>query len=553
MADFLQAWIAGGEAGKQQRTDRALRQNLQSALGGDQSAQAAVYQADPTMGMRVEDAARQRNQQAQQDAIGKLHNLATMYGAAPDKVKPVIYTQTRSLMEQAGIVPVGTMPVDLTDPADQEGFGKMIASMTGNAANKPTWEQTAIPDPTDPTQELVVLRSGDQYKNLDGSPLTFGGAPAAQAQAMPQAPAGSPVQAPTGFDGLRAAVEWKESRGNPNAVSPKGAVGRMQTMPGTLRDPGFGVTPARDSSDAELTRVGNEYLQAMVNRYGDQRLALAAYNWGPRNVDAAMKKYGGNVQLILANAPAETKDYVSSIIGRVSGGAPAASAQMPKAAQPGQPISFRRPRFKPGEARTQNAPSGYQWGDNGNLVPIPGGPADRKANPVPADMAQGEMGMRKEVSALLQPHRTVIQQFDKLRAAAAKPSAANDLSMIFSYMKMLDPGSVVREQEFANAQNAAGVPDRVRNMYNNILSGQRLNPNQRNEFLSAAQGLADTSQQTIEQTRQQYADIATQYGWDPVRATGMGAPNADPRQTQPQSRPSQKPRATSSNDPLGIL
>lgn len=130
--DFLQAWIAGGEAGKQQRTDRALRQNLQGALGGDQSAQAAVYQADPAMGMRVEEAARQRQQQGQQDAIGKLHNLASMYGAAPDKVKPMLYAQTRSLMEQAGLVPAGTMPADLTDPADQEGFGKLIATLTGS-------------------------------------------------------------------------------------------------------------------------------------------------------------------------------------------------------------------------------------------------------------------------------------------------------------------------------------------------------------------------------------------------------------------------------------
>jgi len=39
---------------------------------------------------------------------------------------------------------------------------------------------------------------------------------------------------------------------------------------------------------------------------------------------------------------------------------------------------------------------------------------------------------------------------------------------------MLDPGSVVRESEFATAQNAAGVPDQVRNMYNKVLSGTRL-------------------------------------------------------------------------------
>lgn len=128
------------------------------------------------------------------------------------------------------------------------------------------------------------------------------------------------------FQNLRDAVEWQESRGNPNAVSPKGALGRMQTMPGTLRDPGYGITPARDDSDAERTRVGNEYLQAMLDKYGDERLALAAYNWGPGSVDRALQAAGGDVDAMLARAPRETQNYVSSILSSMQDGAPAAPA-----------------------------------------------------------------------------------------------------------------------------------------------------------------------------------------------------------------------------------
>lgn len=81
-------------------------------------------------------------------------------------------------------------------------------------------------------------------------------------------------------------VIHQESRGNPAAVSPKGAVGVMQTMPATLRDPGFGVTPAKDDSDAERFRVGKDYLSAMIRRYpGRPDLALAAYNAGPGRAD----------------------------------------------------------------------------------------------------------------------------------------------------------------------------------------------------------------------------------------------------------------------------
>lgn len=150
--------------------------------------------------------------------------------------------------------------------------------------------------------------------------------------------------------------------------------------------------------------------------------------------------------------------------------------------------------------------------------------AARKAegkDPVAADLARGEMGMRKEVSDRIKNDRSVVGMYQNLQSAASDPSAAGDLSMIFSYMKMLDPGSVVREQEFANAQNAAGVPDQIRNAYNRALNGERLNPNQRRDFLRNASGIASNAQQRITAAAREYQGIASDYGWDPVRSTGM--------------------------------
>jgi len=119
-------------------------------------------------------------------------------------------------------------------------------------------------------------------------------------------------------DALTNAVMQVESGGNPYAVSPKGAVGTMQTMPGTLRDPGFGVQPARDGSYGEMERVGKDYLQAMLQKYGDPRVALAAYNWGPGNVDMALKGANGNVDAMLARAPEETRNYVAQVTRRAA-------------------------------------------------------------------------------------------------------------------------------------------------------------------------------------------------------------------------------------------
>lgn len=118
------------------------------------------------------------------------------------------------------------------------------------------------------------------------------------------------------FDSLRGAVEQVESGGNPNAVSPAGALGRMQTMPDTLRDPGFGVTPAANQSDAERTRVGTDYLAAMLEKYADPRLALAAYNAGPGRVDEAMKRAMGNPEVALRMLPKETQQYVPKVLAK---------------------------------------------------------------------------------------------------------------------------------------------------------------------------------------------------------------------------------------------
>jgi len=103
-----------------------------------------------------------------------------------------------------------------------------------------------------------------------------------------------------------------ESGGNPNAVSPKGAMGRFQVTPATARDPGFGITPwTGDPND--LDRVGRDYRAAMQARYnGDPAKMWGAYNWGPGRVDKAVSSYG---QDWLNYAPRETRNYVRRNLG----------------------------------------------------------------------------------------------------------------------------------------------------------------------------------------------------------------------------------------------
>ena len=101
----------------------------------------------------------------------------------------------------------------------------------------------------------------------------------------------------------------QESQFNPNAVSPKGAVGVTQLMPGTAKDMGV------DTSTLMGQLVGGaKYLNYTMGLHpGNINLALAAYNAGPGNVE----KYGGIPPF------EETQNYVREILGRLPGGKPA--------------------------------------------------------------------------------------------------------------------------------------------------------------------------------------------------------------------------------------
>lgn len=130
------------------------------------------------------------------------------------------------------------------------------------------------------------------------------------------------------------------------------------------------------------------------------------------------------------------------------------------------------------------------------------------------DQRKAEGDLRKEFNALpvVKDFNKVRTAYEKVKQAGANPSPAGDLSLIFNYMKILDPGSVVREGEFANAQNAGGIDTKIRNLYNQVIDGTRLSPDQRQDFLNQSKNAALAEFKGAREALDQYKGLAANSG-----------------------------------------
>lgn len=353
--------------------------------------------------------------------------------------------------------------------------------------------------------------------------------------------------------------EQQESGGRQDAVSPVGAFGVAQLMPATAAQMAreMGVPAEALRTDENLNRqAGQRYMDQQLQRYGgNEVLALAAYNAGPGRVDEWIQRFGDprtgeiTTEEFAAAIPfAETRNYVRNITQGNYGGSQAV-AQGSDQGQELQDLGggyTLQPMVTPAEQRQAQAEERraaldarrdareegrYQRETSGALTPAQ--VASQSAQTFAQErQLRAEFGNNPAVRTLatVRPQVQIIGDIARRASAGERISAADDLALIFSYMKMLDPGSVVREGEFANAQNTAGIPERVVNAYNRALNGTRLSDSQRNEFFRSATGVMQGYQDSYNEVVTRQRGLAQSYGLNADRI----AP-ATPTRTQPQT------------------
>lgn len=283
-------------------------------------------------------------------------------------------------------------------------------------------------------------------------------------------------------------------------TSSAGAQGRMQVMPGTNTDPGYGVTPARDDSLEERARVGRDYLGAMMRTYGnDPAKAWAAYNWGPGNLDRAIQQHGGNW---LQAAPAETQQYVAQNLAALNrgGGQPQAAPSQQGGSRVVAQGANNGPR--PSEVRAQQS-------------------ADRTEQ---RDQRTVQRGLINEFNDLetVKRFRSTEGPFNEVSRLAADQTGASDVALTFNAMRAIQgDGSAVREGEFALIGSAAGIPESVIRAIQRGANGQSLTPEQRRQVVNTIGTLFRARQEQYIQDANRFRGFAQEEGLSPDRVAPL--------------------------------
>ncbi len=139
--------------------------------------------------------------------------------------------------------------------------------------------------------------------------------------------------------------------------------------------------------------------------------------------------------------------------------------------------------------------------------------ADTKVEEAKSKNWTEETGLRKEFTSITKDFAAINNAYTRIEAA--DKSAAGDMALVFNFMKMLDPGSTVREGEYANAQNAAGVPDKVKAYWNQLKNGEILSPAQRADFRKQAKNQFVASKTQHKKRENQFKSIAKKNGFNP--------------------------------------
>ena len=165
---------------------------------------------------------------------------------------------------------------------------------------------------------------------------------------------------------------------------------------------------------------------------------------------------------------------------------------------------------------------------NQPLIDVKRGLASAGAAKTVVNMADGQKGFDNELKLrgdfrqepVYKAHQEMTSAHQQITQALRQQSPAGDLAGATKIMKLLDPGSVVRESELGMAMAASGLMDRITNYAGMVMKGTKLTPTQRADFQKLGDALFNESVTQYNKKRAEYTGLAANYGLNPERVAG---------------------------------
>jgi hypothetical protein len=147
------------------------------------------------------------------------------------------------------------------------------------------------------------------------------------------------------------------------------------------------------------------------------------------------------------------------------------------------------------------------------------------------DMTGGQKGFDNELTLkktfaaepVYKAYGEMQSAYSQITDSLKSQSPAGDLAAATKFMKLLDPGSVVRESELGMAMAASGALDRAKNYAQMRINGTKLTPTQREDFQKLSNELFSTATTTYNSKRGEFEQMGSAYGLDANRALGAPA------------------------------
>ena len=140
----------------------------------------------------------------------------------------------------------------------------------------------------------------------------------------------------------------------------------------------------------------------------------------------------------------------------------------------------------------------------------------------PAKKFEQEEKLRKEYIGRTKVYGELGTTYQNMKSSADAKTGPGDIALITGFMKMLDPGSVVRETEFATARDTSGLYERLRNQVTSLQSGQlfSLDSKQRQEYVTLAKQYLDSAQKKAGEDKKALGVVVKNYSLNPENVFG---------------------------------